>query len=112
LTELGEQDDYLIESYESLQLEHLIAKQELENLQRGNSKRESLSLAIRNYHSGQGEWDESRIETSDVFLTDIDVFNYDQKQGNEHTEELITIARRSVYAVIAILRGRHEMAHS
>lgn len=74
LTQLEQRHQDLSQSYESLQLEHSIVKQELETLQRSNSNHESTSLATTAYR-----WvGECQIETSDLYLIGSEEF-YDRR---------------------------------
>ena len=46
-------------------------RQELEIHQRPNSKYESVAPVPRSYQFGIGEWDESRVATSNPLLFDV-----------------------------------------
>ena len=74
LTELQGRHDALTESYEALQLEYSVLKEELESFR---SQHESGSPIRRSVPSCLREWDESGEGSADPLMFDASVFCYD-----------------------------------
>jgi AP-1-like factor len=70
----------LCRSYESLQIEHSSAQQELEKLRKENARLEGSSGSSHNY-SEEGE--EYKSEILDPHLFDVPAFCFGQDEGTE-----------------------------
>ena len=74
LTEFQGRYDALTQSYEALQLEYSVVKEELESLR---SQHENGSPIRRSVPSGLREWDESGEGSADPLMFDDSMFCYD-----------------------------------
>jgi AP-1-like transcription factor len=80
LTDLQGRHGELTQSYETLQLEYSIVKQEMEMLRR---KYENLPPASSYSFPGINEWDATRAETFGPSAFDFSVFSYEPKEERE-----------------------------
>jgi hypothetical protein len=71
LTTLEGQHRALAQLYESLQLVYSSVTEQLGTLQRRNSTQEDKSPAIRSYHTGAREWEESYMEIPNPLLFNV-----------------------------------------
>jgi len=74
LNELEGRHNGLTQSYECLQAEHAIAKQELESLRQENERFLSGKLRIHK------AWNDSKLEILDPLLFDVSAFCFDQEE--------------------------------